>query len=154
MRQFQEELKEALLCWGLIREEAQRVHRTEKEARCGEAGEEWLLSWGRAAKQEPAGKGRKITVKRSQHHLLAISNPERWCCESAALNVPANLENAAVPQDWKRSVFIPIPKKGNPKECSNCLTIAVISHASNAQNSPSQASAICEPWTSRCSSWI
>ena len=34
------------------------------------------------------------------------------------------------PQDWKRSVFIPIPKKGNPKECSNYCTIAVISHAS------------------------
>ena len=34
------------------------------------------------------------------------------------------------PQDWKRSVFIPIPKKGNAKECSNCHTIAVISHAS------------------------
>ena len=32
--------------------------------------------------------------------------------------------------DWKRSVFIPIPKKGNPKECSNYRTIAVISHAS------------------------
>ena len=34
------------------------------------------------------------------------------------------------PQDWKRSVFIPIPKKGNAKECSNCHTIALISHAS------------------------
>ena len=34
------------------------------------------------------------------------------------------------PQDWKRSVFIPIPKKGNPKECSNYRTIALISHAS------------------------
>ena len=34
------------------------------------------------------------------------------------------------PQDWKRSVFIPIPKKGNPKECSNYCTIALISHAS------------------------
>ena len=32
------------------------------------------------------------------------------------------------PQDWKRSVFIPIPKKGNAKECSNYLTIALISH--------------------------
>ena len=31
---------------------------------------------------------------------------------------------------WKRSVFIPIPKKGNPKECSNYHTIALISHAS------------------------
>ena len=34
------------------------------------------------------------------------------------------------PQDWKRSVFIPIPKKGNAKECSNYRTIAFISHAS------------------------
>ena len=34
------------------------------------------------------------------------------------------------PQDWKRSVFIPIPKKDNAKECSNYLTIAVFSHAS------------------------
>ena len=34
------------------------------------------------------------------------------------------------PQDQKRSVFIPIPKKGNPKECSNYCTIALISHAS------------------------
>ena len=33
------------------------------------------------------------------------------------------------PQDWKRSVFIPIPKKGNAKECSNYRTIALISHA-------------------------
>ena len=32
------------------------------------------------------------------------------------------------PQDWKRSVFILIPKKGNPKECSNYHTIALISH--------------------------
>ena len=36
------------------------------------------------------------------------------------------------PQDWKRSVFIPIPKKGNDKECSNYGTIALISHASKA----------------------
>ena len=34
------------------------------------------------------------------------------------------------PQDWKRSVFIPIPKKGNDKECSNYHTIALILHAS------------------------
>ena len=34
------------------------------------------------------------------------------------------------PQDWKRSVFIPIPKKGNAKECSNYCTISLISHAS------------------------
>ena len=34
------------------------------------------------------------------------------------------------PQDWKRSVFFLIPKKGNAKECSNLYTIALISHAS------------------------
>jgi len=34
------------------------------------------------------------------------------------------------PQDWKRSIFIPIPKKGNAKECSNYCTIELISHAS------------------------
>ena len=34
------------------------------------------------------------------------------------------------PQDWKRSVFIPVPKKGNAKECSNYWTIVLISHAS------------------------
>ena len=49
------------------------------------------------------------------------------------------------PQDWKRSVFIPIPKKGNAKECSNYHTIALISHASsNAQNSSSHALTVCE----------
>ena len=44
--------------------------------------------------------------------------------------MPANWENQQWPQDWKRSVFIPIPKKGNAKECSNYHTIALISHAS------------------------
>ena len=34
------------------------------------------------------------------------------------------------PQNWKRSVFIPIPKKGNAKECSNYCRVALISHAS------------------------
>ena len=37
------------------------------------------------------------------------------------------------PQDWKRWVFIPIPKKGNSKECSNYRTIALISHASKVK---------------------
>ena len=38
------------------------------------------------------------------------------------------------PQDWKRSVFIPIPKKGNAKECSNYRTTALISHASKVMS--------------------
>ena len=44
--------------------------------------------------------------------------------------MPANLENSAVAQDWKRSVFIPIPKKCNAKQCSNYHTIALILHSS------------------------
>ena len=49
-------------------------------------------------------------------------------------------------QDWKKSVFIPISKKGNAKQCSNYHTIALILHASKVmlKYSPSQASAICE----------
>ena len=43
--------------------------------------------------------------------------------------MPANLENSAVATGLERSVFIPIPKKGNAKECSNYHTIALISHA-------------------------
>ena len=44
--------------------------------------------------------------------------------------MPANLENSIVARGLERSVFIPIPKKGNAKECSNYRTIALISHAS------------------------
>ena len=44
--------------------------------------------------------------------------------------MPAHLENSAVATGLKRSVFIPIPKKGNAKECSNYHTIALISHTS------------------------
>ena len=44
--------------------------------------------------------------------------------------MPANLENSTWPQDWKRSVFIPVPKKDNVKDCSNYITIALISHVS------------------------
>ena len=42
--------------------------------------------------------------------------------------MPANLENSEVATGLEKSVFIPIPKKGNAKECSNYLTIALISH--------------------------
>ena len=49
------------------------------------------------------------------------------------------------PQDWKRSVFILIPKKGNAKQCSNYHTIAFISHTSKVMlKSPSQASTLYE----------
>ena len=44
--------------------------------------------------------------------------------------MPTNLENSAAATGLKKSVFIPIPKKGNAKECSNYCTIALMSHAS------------------------
>ena len=48
------------------------------------------------------------------------------CCPQYA----SKFKTQQWPQDWKRSVFIPIPKKGNAKECSNYLTIVLISHTS------------------------
>ena len=44
--------------------------------------------------------------------------------------MPANWKTQQWPQEWKRSVFIPIPKKGNAKECSNYHTFSPISHSS------------------------
>ena len=46
--------------------------------------------------------------------------------------MPANWKTQQWPQDWKRSIFIPIQKKGNAKECSSYCTIALISQASKA----------------------
>ena len=60
----------------------------------------------------------------------AISNPERWCCESAALTMPANLENSSGHRTGKGQFSFQSPKKGNAKECSNYRIIALISHAS------------------------
>ena len=55
--------------------------------------------------------------------------------EDDAVNVPHSIwhqiwKTQQWPEDWKRSVFIPTPKKGNAKECSYYLTVALISHAS------------------------
>ena len=68
--------------------------------------------------------------------------------------MPANMENSAVVTGLERSVFIPIPKKGNAQECLHYHKIMLISHASKEMLKIRQASTVCEPWTSRCSSWI
>ena len=62
--------------------------------------------------------------------------------DDAALNMPANLENSAVATRLEKVSCHFNPQKGNAKECSNYHTIALISHTSNTQDSPSQASAI------------
>ena len=55
------------------------------------------------------------------------------------------------PQDWKRSVFVPVPKKGNAKECSNFPTIVLISHPSKESRkkvkSLSRVGLLVTPWT-------
>ena len=76
--------------------------------------------------------------------------------KSAALSKPANLETSAVTTGLEKVSFHSIPKEGQcqrmfklPHNCTH------LTHwQSNAQNSPSHASTICEPRTSRCSSWI
>ena len=78
----------------------------------------------------------------------AISNPKQWCCESAALNMPANLENSAVATGMKKVVFHSNPKE---RQCQRMLKLLhncthLTCKQSNTQNSPSQASALCEPW--------
>ena len=50
-----------------------------------------------------------------------------WTCCTQCANI---WKTQQWPQDWKRSIFIPIPKKGNAKACSNYHTIALISHTS------------------------
>ena len=55
------------------------------------------------------------------------------------------------PQDWKRSVFIPVPKKSNAKECSNYHTVVLISHASKVMLKILQARL---QRTSRCTRWV
>ena len=62
--------------------------------------------------------------------LVELFKIIRMMLSSVAFNMSANLEDPAVAQDWKRSVFIPIPKKVSTKDCSNHWIIALISHAS------------------------
>ena len=88
---------------------------------------------------------------------LSYCKYKRWCCESATRHMPASLENSAAATGLEKVSFQPIPKKGNAKECSNYCTTALISHTSKVMLKILQArlqqSKVCEPWTSRCSSY-
>ena len=64
----------------------------------------------------------------SQHFYLSCSST--FFFHFVFLNIILLINNQQWPQDWERSVFIPIPKKGNAKECSDYCTITFISHAS------------------------
>ena len=60
-----------------------------------------------------------------------IQNLGGRCHQCVTFNMSANLDTQQLPQDWKRSILIPIPKKGSAKECANHWTTALISHVSN-----------------------
>ena len=76
----------------------------------------------------------------------------QWTCSFSELL--KSLLHKAVIHDAE-SVFIPIPKKGNTKECLNYPTIALISHTSKVmQNPSSEASAVHTSRTSSCRSWV
>ena len=61
----------------------------------------------------------------------ATSNPKRRCCESAAFNMPANLENSAAVATGREKVsFHSNPKEGQSQKCTNYSTIVLFSHAS------------------------
>ena len=85
--------------------------------------------------------GMRNQVGLRKHHYFLTSGGGRIPVElfqilkDDAVKVPHSIcqqiwKTQQWPQDWKRSVFIPTPKKGNAKECSNYRTIALISHAS------------------------
>ena len=82
----------------------------------------WAL--GRIAKNKASGG--------DGNSSWTISNPKRWCCESAALNIPVSkFGKLSSGHRIGKGLVIPIPKKGNTKECSNCHTTALTSHAQN-----------------------
>ena len=72
------------------------------------------------------------TIKWRRFHFDVLKVPHSICQQT--------WETQQWPQDWKRPVFIPIPKKGNAKECSNYCTIALISHTSKIMLKILQAS--------------
>ena len=86
----------------------------------------------------------------------AISNPKRWCCESAALNMPANFENSTVATGLEKVSFHSNPKE---RQCQRMLKLLhncthLTGFKIDAQSSESETSTVCEMRTSRCSSWI
>ena len=76
----------------------------------------------------------------------AIQNPKGWCFKCVALSISANLEDAAVATELKKSIFIPIPKKGSTKECVNHQTTALISPVSKVKVKVAQSClTLCHP---------
>ena len=98
---------------------------------------------------------RKITTNKA-NRVDAIPAELFQILKDDAVKVPHSIcqqiwKTQQWPEDWKRSVFIPIPKKGSAKECSDYQTIAFTSHAGKVIFKILQAtSAVLELKTSRC----
>ena len=90
----------------------------------------WALLQQSAAPASYLGRGVAPLCRCPCPRARGSSSLSRCCAISAATIWQQIWKTQQWPQDWKRSVFIPIPKKGNAKKCSNYRTIALISHAS------------------------
>ena len=55
----------------------------------------------------------------SWNSIRAIQNPKGQCHQGVAFNMSANLKDPTVTTGWKRSILIPVPKKGSTKECAS-----------------------------------
>ena len=97
--------------------------------------EEELKSFLMKVKEEREKAGLKLNIQKAK--IMGSSPITSWQIHGETEERAADfiLGDSKIisqqwPQDWKRSVFIPIPKKGNAKECSNYCKIALISHTS------------------------
>ena len=79
--------------------------------------------------------------------LIAISNPERWCCESAAINMPANLENSAVATGLKKEFSFQSQRKAMPK---NAQTTAQLHSSHTLVDFPGGTPRF-DPWVGKIS---
>ena len=76
---------------------------------------------------------------------LNFSNPKWWCCESAALNIPANLENSAVATRLEKVNFHSNTKERQCQRMSNYHTVALISHTSKFSSVAQSCPTLCDP---------
>ena len=112
-----------------------------------------MMVWSLTRPRHPETQRKRVFERSLQlNSSWAISNPKRWCCVSAALNMTADLENSAVATGLEKVSF-----HFNPQKCSNYHTIALISHISKVMLKILQARLqhyVNHELPYRCSIWI
>ena len=84
-----------------------------------------------------------------------ISNSKRRCCECSAFHIPSNLGDSCGQKTGNGQFSFQPQMKGIQRMSTQLLNCTHLTQSQRtAQNSPSQASTECEPWASRCSSWV